>query len=152
MIFRYGGHLRNVVGSDEWREMEPIQKVKNMMTPDVFDRLYLGRKYCCQLNHSAEWDEDLGISVTMEQLPMDPTGVLHSFAIPADLEEFLSDFWHQLLGLTCGAAVEYSLKFCKTPIPCVTLVNTRIAEEDYEKSKYGDHPLVETLSRGLKAW
>ena len=152
MIYRHGGHLRNAHGSDEWRLMQPIQTVKSMCTPDIFDRLFLGRKYGCQLNYSAEWDEDNGVAVTMERLPMDPTGVLHSFAVPAPLDEFIVDFWDNLLGLPAVHAVEYSLRLCQEAVPCVTLVNTRIAEEEYEQRKYQDYPLVETLSRGLKAW
>ena len=152
MIYRHGGHLRNAVGSQEWREMQPVQQVMSMMSPDTFDRLHLGVKYNCQLNASVEWDEDVGIAVTMERLPMNPEGVLHSFAIPAPLDEFLSDFWDCLLGLPCTYAVEYCFGLCEEAVPCVTLVNTRIAEEQYQKRKYAGHPLIETLSRGLRAW
>ena len=152
MIYRFSGHLKNATDPADWRAMEPIQQIKSKMTPDCFDRGQLGRRYNVQLNANVEWCEDYGLAVSNERLPFDPTGTLHSGAVALPVEEFLADHWDILISLPSSHAVDYTLKLCASPAPIVTLLNTRILEERYERSKAGDSTLVETLSRGLKKW
>ena len=144
MIYRFSGHLKNATSPSDWRAMEPVQLIKSRMTPDCFDRGQLGRRYNLQLNSSVEWCEDHGLAVSMERLPFDPTGILHAGAVALPVEEFLADHWDILISLPSSHAVDYTMKLCEPSAPIVTLLNTRILEELYERSKAGDSALVET--------
>ena len=152
MIYRFGGHLKNATSPADWKAMEPVQAIRSKMTPECFDRGYLGRKYNVQLNAHVEWCEDAGLAVTVERLPFNPTGVLHKGAVAQPVEEYLADHWDVLITLPSTHAVDYTVSLCDPAPQICTLLNTRILEEQYELSKAKGSPLVETLSRSLRCW
>ena len=155
MIYEFAGHIRNAVNAEDWERVAPVQAIRDLMYPAMFDRLELGRRYNLQLNATISWDEDDGLSVTSECLPCDPTAVLHAEVIPSTLETFIVDHWDALLEMPIKIVIIFCLALCDEPIPCITLFNCRIEEAEWcLKDAKTVRPVTigEGLSRGLKAW
>ena len=155
MIYEHGGHIRNVTRDEDWQRLAPVQAIRDLMTPSMFDRLEKGRRYNAQFNSRIEWDEDDGLAVTVECLPCDPDRVLHDEIIPTDLIQFFVDHWDVLLTLPVKLMVTYCLTFCDEPIPAITQINSRIGEAEWAIRDLKNHrpaDVSDGLSRGLLAW
>ena len=155
MIFEFQGHLRNAVRPEDWERVAPAQAIRNLMTPSMFDRLEMGRRYNLQLNFAICWDEDDGLAVSSECLPCDPAIVLHNEVVPETLNTFLLDHWDALLQMPVKIIVIFCLAMCDEPIPAITLLNCRIGEAEWAlRNARAVRPVTigEGLSRGLTAW
>ena len=76
-----------------------------------------------------------------------PEIVIHDNTNKFEVDEFLEDFWPDLLSLGANAIREYSIAFCTDPICSIALTNARLGEDLYQQRKLNTerYPQIQTM-------
>ena len=61
--------------------------------------------------------------------------VIHANTIKVDVNEFLRDWWIDLMNLNADATRDYAFAFSNDPICIITLHNARLSEDSWVRQK-----------------
>ena len=112
IVDRYEGNSINIDDLDDAAICKEAVRAFEYIQPDMLDFGPKSKKYVVSFSVTKSWSREKGIAIVKEEFLKTTTGVFHSRMVRHDANEFLNDWWSEILANSPKSGCVHASHLC----------------------------------------